>query len=107
MLDDLQRMSAVSEWQNAKTSYERVKLIRWKWYAQTRDDNGYFKWYLDGNLHNKFNNVAKIRPITALESLRMPTKSRPVTDIFSSLNNYEQKFVLDNIDRFIAIYSHV
>lgn len=79
-----------------------LRKIRMKWHILTREQNGHFKWYIDGNKENRFNNVALVKPITALQGLISPRAL--TTNIFDTLTSDEIDFVIKYIDHLLKLY---
>lgn len=83
-----------------------MNSIGWKWHTATRGQNGYFKYFIDGDKTNNFNNIALIKPITALQSLAAGQRGGKLltTNILDSLTSDEIDFVMKNIDHLIDRY---
>ena len=81
-------------------SNRMVKSIRTIWYNQTKDSNGYFIRWLDGNtLNNNVTNLCYCSPIDAF--------SNPdwMVDWNLDLSTKQTIFVKDNISNFAMLYT--
>ena len=76
-----------------------IQKIRSKWHHQTRDINGYFIRFIDGNLMNvSASNLEYVHPHDAFTNVDW------TVDWDLNLTNKEKSFVSLNFENFASIY---